>query len=289
MAECHPVAFQWVVEARARGATVIHIDPRFTRTSALADQHVPTRAGGDIVFLGALINHVLSGGHEFTRVRARLHQRRRHPAGGLHRRRGRRRPVLRLRPGYQDLRQLQLAADRRARRDADPPAMRVPGAEAALRAVHAGAGRAGLRDPASGVRQGGRRYRRSQRAGEDDRVGVRGGVDAAQHRRAAHQGRVHPADAARQHGPSRRRHPGAARAREHPGRDRRADAVPPAQRLPADAGRRRGHDQLPGPDSGHRVLGQQAQVPGQLPEGMVRGRGYGGERLLFRLSAADYR
>ncbi len=65
MAECHPVAFQWVIEARKRGATVIHIDPRFTRTSALADLHVPTRAGGDIVFLGALINHVLSGGHEF--------------------------------------------------------------------------------------------------------------------------------------------------------------------------------------------------------------------------------
>ena len=65
MAECHPVAFQWVIEAKARGATVIHVDPRFTRTSAHADLHVPTRAGGDIVFLGALINHVLSGGHEF--------------------------------------------------------------------------------------------------------------------------------------------------------------------------------------------------------------------------------
>jgi len=65
MAECHPVAFQWVVEAKQRGATVIHVDPRFTRTSALASMHVPTRAGGDIVLLGALINHVLSGGHEF--------------------------------------------------------------------------------------------------------------------------------------------------------------------------------------------------------------------------------
>ena len=65
MAECHPVAFQWVVEARKRGATVLHVDPRFTRTSALASMHVPTRAGGDIVFLGALINYVLSGEHEF--------------------------------------------------------------------------------------------------------------------------------------------------------------------------------------------------------------------------------
>jgi formate dehydrogenase major subunit len=59
MAECHPVAFQWVVEARQRGAKVIHVDPRFTRTSALADLHVPIRAGTDIVFLGAIINHVL--------------------------------------------------------------------------------------------------------------------------------------------------------------------------------------------------------------------------------------
>ncbi len=60
MAECHPVGFQWVMEAKSRGATVIHIDPRFTRTSAVADRHVPIRAGSDIVFLGALINHVLA-------------------------------------------------------------------------------------------------------------------------------------------------------------------------------------------------------------------------------------
>jgi len=60
MAECHPVGFQWVMEAKARGATVVHIDPRFTRTSALADLHVPLRAGSDIVFLGAIINYVLA-------------------------------------------------------------------------------------------------------------------------------------------------------------------------------------------------------------------------------------
>ena len=60
MAECHPVGFQWVTEAKARGARVIHVDPRFTRTSAVADKHLPIRAGSDIVLLGALINHVLS-------------------------------------------------------------------------------------------------------------------------------------------------------------------------------------------------------------------------------------
>jgi formate dehydrogenase major subunit len=52
MAEQHPVGFQWVIEAKERGATVIHVDPRFTRTSAMADLHVPIRAGTDIAFLG---------------------------------------------------------------------------------------------------------------------------------------------------------------------------------------------------------------------------------------------
>jgi formate dehydrogenase major subunit len=59
MAECHPVAFQWVIDAKARGAKLIHVDPRFTRTSAHADTYVPIRAGSDIVFLGAIINYVL--------------------------------------------------------------------------------------------------------------------------------------------------------------------------------------------------------------------------------------
>ena len=59
MAECHPVGFQWVMEAKARGATLIHVDPRFTRTSALADVHVPLRPGSDIAFLGAIVNYVL--------------------------------------------------------------------------------------------------------------------------------------------------------------------------------------------------------------------------------------
>jgi len=65
MAECHPVGFQWVMEAKARGATVIHVDPRFTRTSAVADLHAPLRAGTDIAFLGGIINHVLSRGLDF--------------------------------------------------------------------------------------------------------------------------------------------------------------------------------------------------------------------------------
>ncbi len=65
MAECHPVGFQWVMEAKAKGATVIHVDPRFTRTSAVADLHVPIRAGSDIAFLGALVNYVLTNELDF--------------------------------------------------------------------------------------------------------------------------------------------------------------------------------------------------------------------------------
>jgi formate dehydrogenase major subunit len=65
MAEAHPVGFQWVMEAKARGAKVIHVDPRFTRTSALADTFVPLRAGSDIVLLGAVINHVLQNELDF--------------------------------------------------------------------------------------------------------------------------------------------------------------------------------------------------------------------------------
>jgi formate dehydrogenase major subunit len=65
MAEAHPVGFQWVMEAKARGAKVIHIDPRFTRTSALADTYVPLRVGSDIAFLGGVINYVLENELDF--------------------------------------------------------------------------------------------------------------------------------------------------------------------------------------------------------------------------------
>src|SRR3984957_7227670 len=65
MAEAHPVAYQWVVEAKARGATVIHVDPHYSRTSVLADMFVPLRAGSDIAFLGGVINHVISTESDF--------------------------------------------------------------------------------------------------------------------------------------------------------------------------------------------------------------------------------
>ncbi len=65
MAEAHPVGFRWVVKAREQGTLVIHVDPRFSRTSALADLWVPLRAGSDIVFFGGLVNFVLSRNRVF--------------------------------------------------------------------------------------------------------------------------------------------------------------------------------------------------------------------------------
>ncbi len=65
MAENHPVGFQWVMEAKERGAKIIHVDPRFSRTSSVADIWAPLRAGSDILLLGGLINYVLQNGKEF--------------------------------------------------------------------------------------------------------------------------------------------------------------------------------------------------------------------------------
>lgn len=59
-AENHPVGFRFVMKAQEKGGKLIHVDPRFTRTSAVANIYAPIRSGSDIVFLGALINYVLN-------------------------------------------------------------------------------------------------------------------------------------------------------------------------------------------------------------------------------------
>ncbi len=53
------------MEAKRRGATIVHVDPRFTRTSAMADIHVPIRAGTDIAFLGAIVHHIIENERYF--------------------------------------------------------------------------------------------------------------------------------------------------------------------------------------------------------------------------------
>jgi formate dehydrogenase major subunit len=70
-AEAHPCGFKWVTEAKAhRGAKLIVVDPRFTRTASVADYYVATRTGSDIVFLGAIINYLLTNDkiqHDYVR------------------------------------------------------------------------------------------------------------------------------------------------------------------------------------------------------------------------------
>ena len=65
MAEAHPVGFRWVMKARERGATIIHVDPRYSRTSAVADVHVSIRAGSDIAFLGGIVRYIIENGRWF--------------------------------------------------------------------------------------------------------------------------------------------------------------------------------------------------------------------------------
>lgn len=62
-AENHPCGFKWAVEARdRRGATIVTVDPRYTRTSAVADKHLQIRPGSDIAVLGGLIRFTLENG-----------------------------------------------------------------------------------------------------------------------------------------------------------------------------------------------------------------------------------
>jgi len=59
VAENHPVSFKWIQAARNKGATFIHVDPRFTRTSSKADIYVRLRSGTDIAFLSGMIKYIL--------------------------------------------------------------------------------------------------------------------------------------------------------------------------------------------------------------------------------------
>ncbi len=64
-AEHHPISFKWVLQAKDKGASVMHVDPKFSRTSARSDFHVPLRSGTDIAFLGGMINYILKNNKYF--------------------------------------------------------------------------------------------------------------------------------------------------------------------------------------------------------------------------------
>jgi len=64
-AENHPISFKWVLRAKEKGATVIHVDPRYTRTSSQADIYASLRSGTDIAFLGGMIKYILDNDKYF--------------------------------------------------------------------------------------------------------------------------------------------------------------------------------------------------------------------------------
>ena len=65
-AEHHPISFRWVIKAKEKGAVVIHVDPKFSRTSARSSFHVPLRSGTDIAFLGGMVKYILDNKKYFA-------------------------------------------------------------------------------------------------------------------------------------------------------------------------------------------------------------------------------
>ena len=59
VAENHPMAFKWIRKAQENGAKIIHVDPRYTRTSAAADVYARIRPGTDAAFQNTMINHII--------------------------------------------------------------------------------------------------------------------------------------------------------------------------------------------------------------------------------------
>ncbi|MDT8449401.1 MAG: formate dehydrogenase subunit alpha [Wenzhouxiangellaceae bacterium] len=73
-AEAHPVAMQHILRGKENGATMIVVDPRFTRTAAHADQHIRIRPGSDVAFIWGLLWHIFENGWEDTEyIRQRVY------------------------------------------------------------------------------------------------------------------------------------------------------------------------------------------------------------------------
>src|SRR5271169_6492128 len=64
-AENHPISMKWIMRAKEKGAKLIVVDPRFTKTAAKADIYSPLRSGSDIAFLGGMIKYILDNKHYF--------------------------------------------------------------------------------------------------------------------------------------------------------------------------------------------------------------------------------
>ena len=283
------------MEAKKRGAKVIHVDPRFTRTSALADAFVPIRAGSDIAFLGGVVNYILDNELDFreyvlayTNAATIVSEdfRDTEDLDGLfsgfdpetaHLRpgvswqyagpRGRRRPAATRRRERETARRAAARVARRAGAPADTErdeTLQHPRCVYQILKRHFARYTPEMVERVCGVppeqfREVCEAWTAQLRPRAHHRAGLLGRLDPAQRRRAVHpHRRDHPA-AAGQHGPPRRRRHGAARARQHPGLHRHPDAVQPAARLPADAAPRAARDV--------RRVGRQHPAP--RPEGLL--------------------
>ncbi len=326
MAEAHPVGFQWVMEAKRRGAKIIHVDPRFTRTSrgGRPARPVPGRRRHRLPrrpdqLRAARTTSTSASTSRRSRTRptssARTSSTPRtwpgsspattpRPAGTT-RSAGSSRasPTRRRRPGSVTTgspssasTHAAMASDTgggagdaanatgapAARRDAAAPPLRLPGPQAALRALHPRGGRRRSAAWPRRVPRGRPRDHRELGPRPHDGVGLLGGLDPPQRRRAVHPRRGDPADAARQHGAPRRRHPRAARPRVDPGLDRHPDALRPAAGLHPHAQRAPAPDLRVVPRRGRgqdRVLGTHGRLHGEPAQGLVGRRGDRRQRL----------
>ena len=242
-AEAHPCGFKWVTEAKAnRGAKLIVVDPRFTRSASVADVYAPIRQGTDIAFLLGRHQLLHPERQGAVGVRQELHQRALHREGGL---RLPGRPVHRLRRVQARLRPVDLELRdgrgrlRQSRRHAARSAMRLEPAEGARQGLHARDGRAHLRHAEGQVPEDLPDDRRDVGARQGHDVDVRARLDPALQGLAEHPRHGDAAAHPGQHRRAWRRHERLARSLQHPGADRPRAHVEPDPGL-SHAGRRSG-------------------------------------------------
>ena len=300
-----PVGFKWFIEAKkARNAKLVVVDPRFTRTAAVADLYAPIRAGDGHRVPAAASSATPSRTKRYHEDYVKLHTNAPLPRGREVRLQGRASSPASTRPRANTPRttgRYQPDAKTQAYGvDADPPgpALRVPAPEEARRAAtrrrwwsgSAARPRTSFLKVAEIVTSTGNAAARGDHH-------LRAGLDPALDRRADDPRRRDPAAPARQRGPARRRRQRLPRPLEHPGRHRHRRAR--SRSCPATSRRRRARqatlkDYLETRSPPR--LNKQAwasmnywvelpEVHGLAAQGGLRQRGDQGERLRLRLAA----
>ena len=238
-AEAHPCGFKWVTEAKAnRGAKLIVVDPRFTRSASVADIYAPIRQGTDIAFLLGVINYCIQNDKvqwEYTKI---VHQRALHRQGRL---RLSGRPVHRLRRS-----QARLQSSRPGNTSSAPmvssrptPRWNIRAASGSSLKKHVSVYTPEMVERICGTPKDkflkiAADDRRDLVADQDDDVDVRARLDPALQGFAEHPLHGDVAAHSRQHRRARRRHECLARSLQHPGTDRSRPDVEPDPRLSDD-------------------------------------------------------